>query len=139
MIMERKDEEPAVKDIAELMNDWFFGGVNTKRVANDVMIESNEKEKRSGGRRSSASALTQEWLEEARKMQVELGSPSRMGSPARLAGSPRFASSQGGEASPVLDRRDPLSRSARRYIAQFSNFLFLKKMSSLLLLHSFGK
>uniref|UniRef100_A0A6V7QSC4 Uncharacterized protein n=1 Tax=Ananas comosus var. bracteatus TaxID=296719 RepID=A0A6V7QSC4_ANACO len=117
--MERKGEEPAVEDIAELMNDWFFGIVNTKRlanentkrVANDVMIENNEKEKRSGSRRSSASALTQEWLEEAKKMQVELGSPSRMGSP---AGSPRFASSQGGEASPLLDRRDPLSRSARR-------------------------
>lgn len=133
MIMERKGEEPAVEDIAELMNDWFFGIVNTKRlanentkrVANDVMIENNEKEKRSGSRRSSASALTQEWLEEAKKMQVELGSPSRMGSP---AGSPRFASSQGGEASPLLDRRDPLSRSARRYVAQLSKFLVLKKI-----------
>ncbi|KAK9926791.1 hypothetical protein M0R45_024002 [Rubus argutus] len=62
--------------------------------------------------------MTQEWLEEARR--IVASSPSRSSSPARLAtGSPRFAAPPGQAArlsfSSALDRRDPLSRSARRY------------------------
>ncbi|XP_051227701.2 uncharacterized protein [Lolium perenne] len=44
---------------------------------------------------------------------VESGSPGRMGSPSRQV--PRFAGGNGTEPSPTLDRRDPMSRSARRH------------------------
>ena len=45
-------------------------------------------------------------------------SPSRCDSPSRLVGSPRFAVAQPGRPSmsSSLERKDPLSRSARRYL-----------------------
>lgn len=46
-------------------------------------------------------------------MMVGSGSPGRMGSPSRQV--PKFAGGNGTEPSPMLDRRDPMSRSARRH------------------------
>ncbi|KAL5991201.1 hypothetical protein ACLOJK_012107 [Asimina triloba] len=63
-------------------------------------------------RMSTSSKLTQEWLEEAKRMVAM--SPGRHESPPKLVGSPRFAAARGSES--AIDRRDPLSRSARRYI-----------------------
>jgi len=72
-----------------------------------------EKKSSGGGGGSNASKETQDWLEEARRM-VGAGSPGRkgVGSPSRQL--PRFAGGSGTEPSPTLDRRDPMSRSARR-------------------------
>ncbi|XP_031278731.1 uncharacterized protein LOC116137186 isoform X1 [Pistacia vera] len=65
--------------------------------------------------RSNSSRLTQEWLEEAKRMVAS--SPSRSESPSRLVGSPRFAAAQARLSVSSIDRRDPLSRSARRHRA----------------------
>jgi hypothetical protein len=91
-------EVDGAPDLTDFMNDWFFGTVGARH---------------SGGGGSSASKQTQDWLEEARRM-VGTGSPGRkgVGSPSRQL--PRFAGGSGTEPSPTLDRRDPMSRSARR-------------------------
>lgn len=114
-----------VPDLADfMMNDWFYGTPMQKdNKENDLMCENKkakdeeeeEKEVGGGGKGSSSSTgrLTQEWLEEAKKMVAD--SPSRHESPSRLSGSPRFATAKAREPSPLLQRRDPLSRSARRY------------------------
>ncbi|KAJ0969103.1 hypothetical protein J5N97_021980 [Dioscorea zingiberensis] len=76
-------------------------------------VESNTKSKNDeGSRKIREGRKTQEWLEEARKMVAQ--SPARKStvSSGKLSGSPRFAS---GPPSPFIDRRDPLSRSARRH------------------------
>lgn len=61
--------------------------------------------------RSNSSRQTQEWLEEAKRMAAS--SPSRSETPPRFIGSPRFVAAHGSPS--LLDRSDPLSRSARRY------------------------
>ncbi|XP_062116133.1 uncharacterized protein LOC133830220 [Humulus lupulus] len=139
--------EPA-PDLTDFMNDMFFGSIKTidhnKIVYNltgtsddtdtsaSVKEEKNKgckdenklvREEFSPGRRStSSSKLSQDWLEEARRLVAS--SPSRSSSPSRLVGSPRFATAaaHGSPASASasassVDRRDPLSRSARRYRA----------------------
>ncbi|XP_037416842.1 uncharacterized protein LOC119279854 [Triticum dicoccoides] len=131
-------EVDGTPDLTDFMNDWFFGTVGVKHnavaagsPAYDLTGESSSSSKkkqssekkpqraeseggRSGGgsRASNASKQTQEWLEEAKRMMVGSGSPGRMGSPSRQV--PKFAGGNGTEPSPALDRRDPMSRSARR-------------------------
>ncbi|CAL4972546.1 unnamed protein product [Urochloa decumbens] len=119
-------EVDGAPDLTDFMNDWFFGTVGARHSGAgsgggyDLTGESSKrpaspagknKQGRSGG--GSASKQTQDWLEEARRM-VGAGSPGRMGgSPSRQV--PRFAGGSGTtEPSPALDRRDPMSRSARR-------------------------
>ncbi|VAH83305.1 unnamed protein product [Triticum turgidum subsp. durum] len=130
-------EVDGTPDLTDFMNDWFFGTVGVKHnavaagsPAYDLTGESSSSSKkkqssekktqraeseggRSGGgsRASNASKQTQEWLEEAKRMMVGSGSPGRMGSPSRQV--PKFAGGNGTEPSPALDRRDPMSRSAR--------------------------
>ncbi|KAE8811694.1 hypothetical protein D1007_11485 [Hordeum vulgare] len=136
-------EVDATPDLTDFMNDWFFGTVGVKHnavaagsPAYDLTGESSSGSKKKpsssekkpqraeseggrsgggGGSRgsSNASKQTQEWLEEAKRMMVGSGSPGRMGSPSRQV--PKFAGGNGTEPSPALDRRDPMSRSARRH------------------------
>ncbi|CAD6235394.1 unnamed protein product [Miscanthus lutarioriparius] len=120
-------EVDGAPDLTDFMNDWFFGTVGARHSGGgyDLTGESsrrpaspagNKKQGKSsgGGGGSSASKETQDWLEEARRM-VGAGSPGRkgVGSPSRQL--PRFAGGSGTEPSPTLDRRDPMSRSARRH------------------------
>ncbi|XP_066315597.1 uncharacterized protein [Miscanthus floridulus] len=122
-------EVDGAPDLTDFMNDWFFGTVGARHSGGgggyDLTGESskrpaspagNKKQGKSsgGGGGSSASKQTQDWLEEARRM-VGAGSPGRkgVGSPSRQL--PRFAGGSGTEPSPTLDRRDPMSRSARRH------------------------
>uniref|UniRef100_A0A0E0JSJ6 Uncharacterized protein n=1 Tax=Oryza punctata TaxID=4537 RepID=A0A0E0JSJ6_ORYPU len=122
-------EVEGAPDLADFMNDWFFGTVGTRRSGGGAYDLTGDQ---SGGKRlaapaekqqqqgrnsgGSASKQTQQWLEEARKM-VGAGSPGRkgVGSPSRQV--PKFAAAAaaGTEPSPSLDRRDPMSRSARRH------------------------
>ena len=89
----------------------------------DIIFGTPEKDKKTydltGGRgddqdygfddstRSNNGKLTEEWLEEARR--IVAASPACCESPGRLIGSPRFAASQGRSRLPSLDQRDPLS------------------------------
>ncbi|XP_039850433.1 uncharacterized protein LOC120709003 isoform X1 [Panicum virgatum] len=114
-------EVDGAPDLTDFMSDWFFGMVGARHSDGgyDLTGESSKrpaspagknKQGKSGG--GSASKQTQDWLEEAKRM-VGAGSPGRMGSPSRQV--PRFAGGSGTtEPSPTLDRRDPMSRSARR-------------------------
>ncbi|KAK4438535.1 hypothetical protein Salat_0187900 [Sesamum alatum] len=100
-------------DLTDFMNDMFFGTVNGggRRLLCD-----RDEDDFDSSTRSVSSRLTQEWLEEAKRMVAS--SPSRGGeSPSRLVGSPRFGMSQGRFSTSSLDKRDPLSRSARRHRA----------------------
>ncbi|PWA83382.1 hypothetical protein CTI12_AA168050 [Artemisia annua] len=69
--------------------------------------------------RSTSSRLTQEWLEEAKRLVAS--SPNRGSSraegnsPSRLVGSPRFGVSKPRLSTSSITERDPLSRSARRH------------------------
>jgi hypothetical protein len=109
----RSKAEPA-PDLTDFMNDMFFGAGNAdKKVYNltgDQGVVDEEDEDFDSSTRSNSSRMTQQWLEEARRMVAS--SPTRSDSPSKLIGSPRFAAAQGSPA--FLDRRDPLSRSARR-------------------------
>jgi len=105
--------EPA-PDLTDFMNDMFFRAGNAdKKVYNltgDQGVVDEEDEDFDSSSRSNSSRMTQQWLEEARRMVAS--SPTRCDSPSKLISSPRFAAAQGSPA--FLDRRDPLSRSARR-------------------------
>lgn len=111
----RPHREEPVPDLTDFMNDMFFGTINTDKKTYNLtgggLMEKDddddcEWDSTSNGR------LTQEWLREAKQMVAS--SPSRCESPSRLVGSPRFAAAQGRLSASSLDRRDPLSRSARR-------------------------
>ncbi|KAM7272197.1 hypothetical protein ACFE04_026860 [Oxalis oulophora] len=106
-----------VHDVDDVMSDVFFG--EEKKAYND------EEDGFDDSTRSNSSRTTQEWLEEARRMVAS--SPSRCESPSRLGGSPRFAA-QGRFSPSSLDRRDPLSRSARRHraVESFSGEILTK-------------
>ena len=117
------DHAEPVPDLADfMMNDWFYGTPAVKKdnkgseVTSEnrirIKIKEEEDEEVTGTKGSSTGKLTEEWLEEAKRMVAD--SPTRHASPSRLGGSPRFASSRAREPSPMLERRDPLSRSARR-------------------------
>jgi len=102
-------EVDGAPDLTDFMNDWFFGTVGARHSGGgyDLTGESSKrpaspagknKQGKSGG--GSASKQTQDWLEEAKRMVRQV---------------PRFAGGSGTtEPSPTLDRRDPMSRSARR-------------------------
>lgn len=113
-----------VPDLTDFMNDMFFGSV---KDANDhknaynltgtgvVLMDDDDRdvqENEINSSRNSTRLSHQEWLEEARRMVAS--SPARCDSPSRLVGSPRFAVAQGAQSPSLLDRRGPLSRSARR-------------------------
>ncbi|KAJ1286741.1 hypothetical protein BS78_03G375100 [Paspalum vaginatum] len=116
-------EVDGAPDLTDFMNDWFFGTVGARHSGGgyDLTGESSKrpaspaggKTKPQGKSGGSASKQTQDWLEEAKRM-VGAGSPGRMGlgSPSRQL--PKFAGGSGTEPTPALDRRDPMSRSARR-------------------------
>ena len=116
----RRIAERHVPNLTNFMNDMFFGTVNNDKkpyynlTGTGKLIDDDEDFDSST--RSNSSKLTQEWLEEARRMVAS--SPSRCDSPSRLVGSPRFAAAQPGRPSmsSSLERKDPLSRSARRYL-----------------------
>ncbi|CAK9137535.1 unnamed protein product [Ilex paraguariensis] len=105
--------EPA-PDLTDFMNDMFFGSVSIEKKAYNLtggLMDAEEEEDFESSRRSSVySRSNHEWLEEAKRM-VANSSPSRNDSPSRPV---RFASPQARLSASNLDRRDPLSRSARR-------------------------
>ena len=112
---QRPNKTKNVPDLTDFMNDMFFGTVDNDKRSYDLTGGHSEDEEESfdDSTRSNSSKLTQEWLEEARRMVAS--SPSRCESPSRLVGSPRFAAVPARLSSAsILDRRDPLSRSARR-------------------------
>ncbi|KAK8961133.1 hypothetical protein KSP40_PGU021231 [Platanthera guangdongensis] len=122
--MEAPVVQPTLPVLTDLMNEWFYGHGEPKRREIDTAKgggvdgkSSPEKESGYGAQPPSTSRLTQEWLEEAKKM-VAAAPISRGTSPARSAGSPRFAAASPAAkqlSSPTqpLDRSDALSRSAR--------------------------
>lgn len=133
--MKAEAEEP-LPDLTDFMNDWFFGAVDSDRCQiynfNGEEGKRNRQEKEAGcGKRLpplSTSRLTQEWLEEAKRM-VAGGPPSRHSSPPRSGGGLKFvAASQAKEQTPPalhLDKiRDARSRSARRYYFYQGKFPF---------------
>ncbi|TKY55268.1 hypothetical protein E2542_SST19682 [Spatholobus suberectus] len=118
----RRREKPA-PDLTDFMNDMFFGAVDMDHKTYDliggksVAVDDDDDEGFDDSTRSNSARLTQEWLQEARR--IVASSPSRCDSPGRLLGSPRFAATQPGSPLPSLDRRESLSRtrSARRFRA----------------------
>ncbi|GMY14962.1 hypothetical protein FCV25MIE_10201 [Fagus crenata] len=129
LAVEARHKAENVPDLTDFMNDMFFGTVNVdnNKVYNltgggGVMDEDQDFD---SSTRSNSSKQTQEWLEEARRLVAS--SPSRSEPPSRLIGSPRFAVAQGKQPS-LLDRRDPLSRSARRnqVVESFSGEILTK-------------
>ncbi|KAL3571164.1 hypothetical protein D5086_028413 [Populus alba] len=112
---QRPNKTKNVPDLTDFMNDMFFGTVDNDKRSYDLTGGHSEDEEESfdDSTRSHSSKLTQEWLEEAIRMVAS--SPSRCESPSRLVGSPRFAAVPGRLSSAsILDRRDLLSRSARK-------------------------
>ncbi|KAI4343697.1 hypothetical protein L6164_011015 [Bauhinia variegata] len=121
----RQRTEP-VPDLTDFMNDMFFGTTNMGKKTYDLTGDLDHDDKVvdddelgfDDSTRSNSGRLTEEWLEEARR--IVASSPGRCESPGRLVGSPRFAAAHSSHPSPksslpsYLDRRDPLSRSARR-------------------------
>lgn len=95
----------------DFMNDMFFGTMDDDKKACNLTGYHSEDEEESfdDSTRSSSSELTQEWLDAARRMVAS--TPLRWESSSRLASVPGRLSSAS-----TLDRRDPLSRSARRYL-----------------------
>ncbi|KAH0460930.1 hypothetical protein IEQ34_008505 [Dendrobium chrysotoxum] len=125
--MKAEAEEP-LPDLSNFMNEWFFGTADRRQVyelkggGEDGNIKKRQGKETDRGERpppQRTSRLTQDWLEEAKRM-VAAGTQSRQASPARSAGALRFvAASPATELGPpvpalALDRRDALSRSARR-------------------------
>ena len=113
-----------VPDLTDFMNDMFFGAVPSEKKAyynltgssavdNNNKVVDQEDDDFDSSTRSNSSRLTEEWLEEARRMVAS--SPTRSESPSRLVGSARFGAQPGRlSVSSSIERRDPLSRSARR-------------------------
>ncbi|XP_008239588.1 PREDICTED: uncharacterized protein LOC103338177 [Prunus mume] len=125
--VQRRNKPQQVADLTDFMNDMFFGTVNAKSKSynltgddvDDVNYEDDGDSPRPTSATTTNSKMTQEWLEEARR--IVASSPTRCESPSRLAaGSPRFAAPTQAPRlsfSSSLDRRDPQSRSARRHRA----------------------
>ncbi|XP_039138606.1 uncharacterized protein LOC120275941 isoform X3 [Dioscorea cayenensis subsp. rotundata] len=121
---QQQQQQVLVPDIANLMNDWFFGSGNREKNFESIMIKSTKndseesfestmtkqksKNDESPGKISEG-RKTQEWLEEARKMVAE-SLVRKSVSSGKSSGSPKFVSAPPS----FIDRRDPLSRSARR-------------------------
>ncbi|KAK2997825.1 hypothetical protein RJ639_025552 [Escallonia herrerae] len=117
-----------VPDLTDFMNDMFFGTVKTEnKVYNlDGGGKFTDKDEDNyddfdSSTRSTTSKLTQEWLEEAKRMVAS--SPTRGSeSPSRPAGLPRFVAAPPRLSASTFDRRDPLSRSARRHRSAAEGF-----------------
>ncbi|XP_054805667.1 uncharacterized protein LOC129308531 [Prosopis cineraria] len=114
----RRRAQP-VPELSDFMEDMFFGTADMEKksynLTGGVLSANDDDVGFDDSTRSNSSRMTEEWLEEARR--VVAASPTRCESPGRLVGSPRFAATAQGTspaAFPLLDRRDPLSRSARR-------------------------
>ncbi|KAJ8752038.1 hypothetical protein K2173_001064 [Erythroxylum novogranatense] len=109
----RADHAP---DLTDFMNDMFFGALNSDAKAYNLTGHAldGDEESFDQSTRSNNSRLTQEWLNEARRMVAS--SPARADmTPARLAGSPRFNGGIPGRLSTSsIEIKDHLSRSARR-------------------------
>ncbi|CAM8982336.1 unnamed protein product [Rhodiola kirilowii] len=147
--------KPPPPDLTDFMNDMFFGMVQSDPKSYDLCGVSDKNKKlweedyeegegydesttpRGESTVVGASKMTQEWLEEARRI-VASSSPGRHSSASvcdspssRFGGSPRFAA-QGRlahtGAALLSDRRDPLSRSARRHkpVEGFSGEILIK-------------
>ncbi|KAG0498747.1 hypothetical protein HPP92_003438 [Vanilla planifolia] len=112
------------RPLADLTKDWFNDSTvaDRRNSRGRSCCSGDVEEVRNGGRPAedakTASRLTQEWLEEAKHM-VASGSTSRRTSPARSHGRLRFGGASSPTAkdlrpAPSLDKRDALSRSARR-------------------------
>ncbi|KAF6157505.1 hypothetical protein GIB67_004443, partial [Kingdonia uniflora] len=125
-----KQPDP-VPDLTELMDEWFFGGAVEKSIKPSVIArgpvfptdyEEEITSPSNNNNNNNNSRLTQEWLQEAKRMVAS--SPSRCESPSRLIGSPRFVAANAKD----FDRRDPLSRSARRHrsVKSFSDEILSK-------------
>lgn len=119
----RRNKPQQVADLTDFMNDMFFGTVKVENksynLTGDDIDDDDDDSPRSTTPTTPTSKMTQEWLQEARR--IVASSPTRSDSPSRLAaGSPRFAAAPQGQVKPrlslssALDRRDPMSRSARR-------------------------
>ncbi|MED6193686.1 hypothetical protein PIB30_021826 [Stylosanthes scabra] len=128
----RKAAEPA-PDLTDFMNDLFFGAADMDKKSYDftgdssVVLDDEDDVGFDDSTRSNSARLTQEWLQEARR--IVASSPTRSDSPARhrLSGSPRFASPSNNNsqqsASPLIPSLDPTrddnnlsrTRSARRF------------------------
>ncbi|CAN6585441.1 unnamed protein product [Malus baccata var. baccata] len=122
----RRNKPQQVADLTDFMNDMFFGTVKVENksynLTGDDIDDEDDDSPRSTTPTTPTSKMTQEWLQEARR--IVASSPTRSDSPSRLAaGSPRFAAGPQGQVNPrlslssALDRRDAMSRSARRYRA----------------------
>ncbi|KAE8652599.1 hypothetical protein Csa_014140, partial [Cucumis sativus] len=108
----RPKTQQEAPDLTDFMNDMFFGAVNKDKKAynltgnEDDDDDDDDEEWFDRSNRSRNEQLTDEWLDEARRLVAS--SPSRCNSPARLA--PRFAAAANGRSSAsIIDRRDPLS------------------------------
>lgn len=107
-------------DLTNYMNDMVFETMNGdhKKVYNlnegeGRMQSGREEDDFDSSTRSVSSRMTQEWLEEAKR--IVASSPTRGGdSPSKFVASPRFAASQGRLLTSSIEKRDPFSRSARR-------------------------
>ena len=112
----RSNQTEPAPDLTDFMNDMFFGSVSIEKNAYNLtggLMEEEEEEAEdfeSSRRSSVCSRSNHEWLEEAKRM-VANSSPTRNDSPSRPV---RFALPQARLSASNLDRRDPLSRSARR-------------------------
>ncbi|KAL9155584.1 hypothetical protein ABFS82_09G013400 [Erythranthe guttata] len=120
------DHSKQTPDITDFMNDLFFGTINggdhPKRAYNlnggdctrGRASQDQDNDDFDSSTRSVSSRQTQEWLEEAKRMVASSPNSRGADSPTRFVGSPRFATSQARFSASSIDRRDPLSRSARR-------------------------
>ncbi|CAI9112771.1 OLC1v1013263C1 [Oldenlandia corymbosa var. corymbosa] len=118
LVESRRPKTENVPDLTDFMNDMFFGvAPGDKKVYNltgdDRDRDDSDRDSFDSSRRSVSSRSTQEWLEEAKRMVAQ--SPTRNESPSRLVGSPRFATVQQQSTNGKIDKRNPLSRSARRH------------------------
>ncbi|KAL4363884.1 hypothetical protein GQ457_04G015440 [Hibiscus cannabinus] len=112
------DQQHHAPDLTDFINDMFFGTVHDDKKAvynltgNAAKLMDEDDEDFDSSTRSNSSKLTEEWLEEARRMVASSPTPSFNVSPRFAAAQPqpgRFSLSSS------LERRDPLSRSARRH------------------------
>ncbi|KAK7389135.1 hypothetical protein VNO78_23967 [Psophocarpus tetragonolobus] len=117
---ETRSKEKPGPDLSDFMNDMFFGAVKVEHKMYDLTGSAGagtveeEEEGFDDSTRSNSARLTQEWLQEARR--IVASSPSRADSPSRTLGSPRFAASQPASPLPSFDALSR-TRSARRYRA----------------------
>lgn len=113
-VISRNEQVPG---LTEFMNDLFYGARNTEKKPYNLtgsgrVLDDHVDEDFDSSTRSASSRLTQEWLQEAKR--IVASSPSRIDSPSRLVGSPRFATSRARLSTSSLEKRDPFDRSARR-------------------------